>query len=184
MRLQDELAAETVLVVNQETGDAALAQLDGRGHARGPAADDEHGDFDFLDFGHWGRRCDLRQLGQDVDRFDPHAFADRLHAGLHRHAVGQDEALRALAVGAKDALRRAILGVVSEDADAVGEEGGGDGLTRERCNLLSLPVEGHRRARLCGKNRVRRDAILSHEFSFEQKGAREVYHQVSRPSMS
>ncbi len=155
VRLEDKLAAEAVLVVDQEAADAALAELNGCGHPCRPTTDDEHGDFDLLNRGHGRRRFDLRQLGQGVDRLDLHAGADRFHAGLYRHAVGQDEALRALAVGAKDALRRTILGMMAEDADAAGEERRGYGLTCERRDLLPLPAEGHWQPRLCGENWVR-----------------------------
>ena len=42
--LEDELAAEAVLVVDEEGGDAALAELDGGREAGRSAADDQHGD--------------------------------------------------------------------------------------------------------------------------------------------
>ena len=69
----------------------------------------------------------LGERGLAVERLDP-SRGDRHHAGLHRQAVGDDRALRALAVGAEDPLRRAVLVVVPEDPDAVGEQGRRDRL--------------------------------------------------------
>ena len=119
MGLQDELAAEPMLVVDKERFDAPLAELD-RGRKPGrTAADDQDGDADGLDrvrlLETRGPGVDPGQLRQPLDRLDADPGPDELHAGLDRHPVGQDEALSALAVGAEDPLGGAVLRMVSED---------------------------------------------------------------------
>ncbi len=52
--LEDKLAAEAVLVVDEKSGNAALAEFDRGRQAGRAAADDENGDGDFLD----GRKAD------------------------------------------------------------------------------------------------------------------------------
>ena len=126
--LQDELAAEAVLVVDEDGRDAAPAELD-RGREPGrAAADDQNGDTDGLDrLGRdpgRGPGVDPGQLGQAFHGLHADAGPDELHARLDGNAVGEDETLGALAVGAEDALGRAVLGVVAEDAHAGGEERG------------------------------------------------------------
>ena len=107
----------------------ARAQLDRRRQARRPAADDQALGVDGLD-----ARAVCQPVvtsgstGLPVERLDAHAGRDRHHARLHRQAVGDDRALGALAVGAEDPLGRAVLVMMAEDADAVGEERRRDGL--------------------------------------------------------
>ncbi len=121
------------LVVHQDHPDAGLGQFDGRRQPGGPAAQDQALHLERLDVAeaHIGL-VHVGQRGLAVQRAHRHAFAHRHHAGLHRQAVGDDRALGALAVGAEDALGRAVLGVVAEHPDAVGEQGRGDGLPLPR----------------------------------------------------
>ena len=163
MRLEDELSAEPVLVVDDQGLDAALAELDGGREARRTASDDEDGDADGLDrlglVQPGGAGIDTRQFGQALDRLDANAGADELHAGLHGNAVGEDEALRALAVGAEEALGRAVLGVVTEDPDAGREEGRGESLAFQGLEGPALPGEGDSATVGDGQDRVSFDPM-------------------------
>ena len=98
-----------------------------------------------------------------VEGRDHHPVAHRDHARLHRQAVGDDGALRALAVRAEDALRRAVLVVVPEDADAVGEERRRNRLAVEARHGLAVPGEGDRLTRLDGEDRMFTNAVLDHD---------------------
>ncbi len=112
----------------------------------GPPPMIEDGHADGLDGpGRFGARSpgvDPGELRQAFDRLDANSRPDELHAGLHGDAVGQDEALGALAVGAEDALGRAVLGMMAEDADARGEERGGQGLAFQGLERAPPPREG------------------------------------------
>jgi len=77
-------------------------------------------------------------------------------------AVGQDQALGALAVGAKDPLGGAVLGVAPERPDSVGEEGGSDGLALPGCVLAALPGEREGRTFLDGEDGMGFDTVLGH----------------------
>jgi hypothetical protein len=77
---------------------------------------------------------------------------DQLRARFQRQAVGDHHALRALAVGAENALRRAIFVVVTKDADAAGKQRRGNRLLERpsaglgehlRLDFLALPEKGN-----------------------------------------
>ena len=79
--LQDQLAAQAVLVVDEEGVDAALAELDGGGEPGRAAADDQDGHVDGLD-GPGGLEARARastrgQLGKAVDGLDAARRAGR-----------------------------------------------------------------------------------------------------------
>ena len=95
-------------------------------------------------------------------RLDGHAGPDGLHAGFDRQAVGQDEALGALAVGAEDALGGVVLGMVAENPLAVGEQGGGDGLPLAGRQGPPFPGERDHFGGLRRQDRVPFDAISAH----------------------
>jgi hypothetical protein len=84
------------------------------------------------------------------------------HARLDGQAIRHDRALRALAVGAEDALRGAVLGVMAERADAVGEQGGRDGLSLACLERLPLPRERDRRRLGRREYRMFLDAMIDH----------------------
>ena len=88
--LQDELAAQSMLVVHDERADAGLAELDGRRQSGGAAADDQALDVFGLDRSHLPAVLDGRQHRLAVERFDAHPGPDRHHARLDRQAVGDD----------------------------------------------------------------------------------------------
>ena len=69
--LEDELPAQAVLVVHEERLDAALAELDRRGQAGRPAADDEDGDVDLLDGLDVGGLGHMGEGGKAGHRLDP-----------------------------------------------------------------------------------------------------------------
>ena len=127
VRLQHQLAAEAVLVVDHERPDARAAQLDRRRQSGRPAADDQALAVDRRDVAQSPAPLDVRQRRLALERGDAHARLDGDHARLHRQAVRHHRALGALAVGAEDPLGRAVLVVVAEHAHAVGEERRRDG---------------------------------------------------------
>jgi len=128
--LKEEFSAQGVFVVHKEGFDPKLSELDGGGHPSRPAADHQGLHFDFLDFPKREVFRGGRGLGKAGKRGHLHSRLHQGHAGLHRPAIGHDQTLGALAVGAKDPLRRPIFGMVAEDPNAVGEKGGGDGFAR------------------------------------------------------
>jgi hypothetical protein len=128
--LKEEFSAQGVFVVHKEGFDPKLSELDGGGHPSRPATDHQGLHFDFLDFPKREVFRGGRGLGKAGKRGHLHSRLHQGHAGLHRPAIGHDQTLGALAVGAKDPLRRAIFGMVAEDPNAVGEKGGGDGFAR------------------------------------------------------
>jgi hypothetical protein len=117
--LQHQLAAQPLLVVHQQRLDAALAQLDGGRKPCRPSADDEHRHADLFDVAHRWNIGHARQLRQTIRRFNLHAGPHEFHARLDRLAVSQHQALSTLAVGAKDALGRAVFGMMAKDSHAI-----------------------------------------------------------------
>ena len=89
---------------------------------------------------------------------------DELHAGLDRQAVGQDQALGALAVGAENALGGVVLVMIAEGSLAVGEEGGRDRFALLRAEALglsrvkSMACRGRR-----SQDGVLVDAVIAHK---------------------
>ena len=71
----------------------------------GPAADDQDRRLEFSIGAVTAGPLTAGRLGQALDGLQAHAGLEQLHAGFDRLAVGQDQALGALAVGAEDALR-------------------------------------------------------------------------------
>ncbi len=139
--LQKKLAAQAVLVVHDQGLDTPAAQLGRGGQARRSAADNQNIRIIGPAPARLGRGLDLRQTGQPLHRLHDHALLDLDHAGFHRNPVGDDRALGALAVGAEDALGRAVLGMVPEDVDTVGEKGGGDNLSPAARKFLFTEVK-------------------------------------------
>jgi hypothetical protein len=160
--LEDELPAQTVLVINHQGFDPAFAELDRGRQAGRPTADNEDGNADLLDglepdrhvFGHVDPREDRKPLHWLHAETRP----DKLHAGLDRDAVSQDQALGTLAVGTEDALGGPVLGMMAEDPDAVGKEGRGDGLSLPRGQRPRCPEEGNFSAGRDGKDGMSVDA--------------------------
>ncbi len=141
--LEDELAAEPVLVVDQQHANAGLGEFDGRRQAGRAAADDEALDVDRFDRVAPKLALHVRERREAIERLHVHPGADRDHARFHGQAVGDHGALRALAVGAEDALRRAVLGVMAERPHAAREQGRRDRFARAGQERLATPREGH-----------------------------------------
>jgi hypothetical protein len=119
------------------------AETPRRGREAGrAAADDQHRNGDFVDRVQRGRSGDRREDGQAVHGIEFLARTDEFHARFHRKAVGQDETLGALAVGAKYSLRGMIFMMIAENTFPVGEEGGGDGFARSGLDRPALPGDG------------------------------------------
>jgi len=83
----------------------------------------------------------FRQLRESFNWFDLHSGLDQFHAGLDGKTVGNDQALGALTIGAENSLRCTVFGMVSEDMDAVGEEGGSDRFPLFGLEGLAAPVK-------------------------------------------
>ena len=162
VRLEDELAAQAVLVVDDERADASLAQLDAGSEPGRAAADDQALHVHGLNRVHARLPVDVGQGGQPVEGPDVHARADDDHARLDRQAVGDDGALGALAVGAENALRRAVLVMVPERADAAGEKGGGDRFALARLQRPPLPRKRHVGRPGRSEDRVFENAVIGH----------------------
>ena len=142
--LQHELAAQPVLVVDEQGADAEFPQLDGGREPRRPAADDQDIGRDGCDRRGRGRRVRGRQPRQAFDRRDAHPGAQGGHAGLDRPPVGDDQTLRALAVGAEEALGAPVLGVVAEHLYPGCDQRRGEHLVFEAGEGRPVPGERHR----------------------------------------
>ncbi len=77
VRLQHQLAAEAVLVVDDERPDAGAAELDGRRQPGRPAADDEALAVDRGDVAQLPGRLNVRELRLALERGHAHAGPDR-----------------------------------------------------------------------------------------------------------
>ena len=170
MGLQQELAAEAVLVVNDQGFNAPLAQLD-RGAQPGRAAADDQGlGLDQLRgvadqiFGQF------RQTGQPFQTTDVHPGLYLGHAGLDRQPVGQNGALGALAVGAENALGGVVLGMATKSVDAVGEQGRGDNFAALSGHFPAVEFKGQVIPGRDGQDGVGGQAALSHSVISDAAG--------------
>jgi hypothetical protein len=76
-----------------------------------------------------------------IQRLDSHSRSYARHTRLHWETVGHHQTLRALSIGAKDALWRAILVVVAKDAHTACKQGRGDRLAFACVHHPALPEE-------------------------------------------
>ena len=164
--LEDELSTETVFVVDQESRDTEFPHLDRRRETGRAAADDQHRNGDFLDGREAGRIGNRREDGKTVHGGESLARTDEFHAGFHRKAVGQDETLGALAVGAKNSLRGMILMMIAENAFPVSEKSGGDGFPRSGREETAFPGDGDALNGGGRQDGMLIDAKISHIFLF------------------
>ena len=123
MSLQDQFAAEPVLVVDYDDVDVIPGEFERGGYPCGPPTDYENVSLNRLDgLEPDGRPVVSRQLGHIGAGRDLHSLPNRHHASFDRHAVGYDHALGALAVGAEDSLSAAVLVMMAEYPYAVGKQ--------------------------------------------------------------
>jgi hypothetical protein len=80
-----------------------------------------------------------RQFGQTFNTFQLHGLCQRGHARFDRQAIGDDQALGTLSIGAKYALGAVIFGVMAEDLNAVGKKSGRDHFAFIAGQFLPVP---------------------------------------------
>ena len=141
MGLEDQLPTQLVLVVHDQSLDPESGHLQGGGEAGGTTADDENGDLDLLYVLNLRARDCLRETRKAIHAFNDHVAFYGGHTGFDGKAVGQNEALGALPVGAEDTLTCTVLVVVTEDLDPVGHQGRRDHLSLTGLHGRLVPVE-------------------------------------------
>ena len=137
--LQNQFAAQSVLVIHQQHINTDFAEFSSRAQAGWTATDDQALHLDFFDFPKLRCLLDRKKFRKTLDRFNLHSGFDRLHARLHRQPIRHNHALGALAIRTENALWAFVLGVVSEDVYSVGEQGCGNTLALLRLQCLAFP---------------------------------------------
>ena len=161
--LETQFAPRLALVIGDDHPDTLSRQFDGGGDACRPGSHDEHLDLHLGDVRGGGERfIILGQFGQPHHGHDPHSLPEGGDAGFHGQSVRKHEALGALPVCAEDPLRGAVPMMSAEDADAVGEQCGGDHLPLHGTHLLSVEGEPYLLTLTGGKDGMRGDAVLTH----------------------
>ena len=101
---------------------AGLPQLDSSRQTCGTTTNNETLDCNLWNFSAGGDFVHGGKLRIAFDGLHLHVRLDELHAGFDGSSTRDDHALRTLAVGTEDPLRRVVLRVVSEYADSLGKK--------------------------------------------------------------
>jgi len=126
VRLQRQLSAEFVLIVDEKRLYSQASKLDRSVNAGRSAADDKHFHAMGLDILHRLQLVVGRKSGKPVETFHAKSGSDLGHARLDRDIVREHQALRALTVRAENPLRAAVLLVMPENVNSPGKKCGRD----------------------------------------------------------
>jgi len=159
-----------MFVVHQQYFDAQFTQFDTGSQTCRSATDDQYWYFNNLWRVHARGIVNFWQGWQAIGWLNPHIGRHQFHARLDGFAICNNHALCTLSVGAKNALRRAVVGMVTKHTYSIGKEGRRNRITSQCLERLSLPEKGNLFSFRNRQNRVLLNPMISHIFSLNLYG--------------